>query len=261
MNENRANLDRPIRVVLFGGGPTRDPGVIQLINRLAEHPEVEFLGVFCESPEETFRAVFLDLWRRRGWIGLALFPAYPLGRLRGTKSTLADGVPPLEFVPRLHAPGVLSRVQALRPDLGLVYGGPILKPELFQIPVFGTLGIHHGKVPEYRGKKTTFWAMFNGEREVGVTIQRISSGLDKGDVVRQGEVTTGSKSLSEVCEELEAMGVDLFVEAILDVKRGTASYLPQEQGRGRLYKDPSLADLLKFHWRQLNRRHRFNDHA
>jgi methionyl-tRNA formyltransferase len=123
------------------------------------------------------------------------------------------------------------------------------------------LGIHHGKVPEYRGKKTTFWAMFNNEREVGVTIQRVSSGLDRGDVVRKGEVTTGSKSLSEVCRELEALGVDLFVEAILDVKRGTASYVPQEQSRGILYKDPSLADLLKFHWRHLTRRHRVNDHA
>jgi methionyl-tRNA formyltransferase len=143
----------------------------------------------------------------------------------------------------------------------LVYGGPILKPELFQIPVFGTFGIHHGRVPEYRGKKTTFWAMFNGEREVGVTIQRISSRLDKGDVVRQGEVTTGSKSLSEVCRELEAMGVDLFVEAILDVKRGTAIYSPQELGPNRLYKDPSLKDLLRFHWRHLNLRLRSKGHA
>src|SRR4030095_14385287 len=106
MQENRPTRDRPIRVVLCGGGPTRDVGVTQLINHLAQNPEIEFLGAFCESPAETFRAVFLDLWRRRGWIGLALFPAYLLGRLKGTKSTLADGVPPLEFVPRLHAPRV-----------------------------------------------------------------------------------------------------------------------------------------------------------
>jgi len=58
-------------------------------------------------------------------------------------------------VPDVHAQAVLERVRAAAPDLGVIYGAPILKPELFGIPPLGTLGIHHGRVPQYRGKKTT----------------------------------------------------------------------------------------------------------
>ena len=79
-----------------------------------------------------------------------------------------------------------------------VCGAPILKPELFEIPAFGTLGIHHGRLPEYRGKKTTFWAIYNGDSTAGVTIQRINAGLDTGEIVCTGEVPTAGKTTGEL---------------------------------------------------------------
>ena len=77
----------------------------------------------------------------------------------------------------------------------IFYGGPILKPALFEIPTLGTLGIHHGKLPAYRGKKTTFWAMFNDEPSAGVTIQSVNAGLDTGRGVRAGEGRVGLQGL------------------------------------------------------------------
>jgi methionyl-tRNA formyltransferase len=138
----------------------------------------------------------------------------------------------------------------LNPDLGLAYGSPILKPALFDIPRQGTLGIHHGKVPEYRGKKTAFWAMYNGESTAGVTIQKINVGLDRGDVVLEGEVPMGRRTLGAVWKDLEALGIELYFEAILAVKDGCATYRPQPPGAGRIYRDPKLRDLLVFWWRQ-----------
>jgi methionyl-tRNA formyltransferase len=126
---------------------------------------------------------------------------------------------------------------------------------LFEIPVLGTLGIHHGKVPEYRGKKTTFWAMFNGEKTAGVTIQKVNAGLDMGEIAKQGEVSIGRRSLRSVWNELEKLGLDLYLQAIVEVKQGTASYQPQVGKKGKLYRDPKLGDILTFWWKQFNRRH------
>jgi methionyl-tRNA formyltransferase len=156
-------------------------------------------------------------------------------------------------VPDIHAGDVLERVRSLAPDLGLIYGSPILKSVLFEIPTFGTLGIHHGQVPEYRGKKTTFWAMFNGEKTAGVTIQKVNAGLDTGQIVKQGVVPIGCHSQRAVWHELEALGLNLYIQAIIEVKQGTASYQPPLGQKGKLYRDPQLADIATLWWRQLKK--------
>jgi methionyl-tRNA formyltransferase len=160
----------------------------------------------------------------------------------------------IHFVSDIHAQTVLEQVRALAPDLGLIYGSPILKPVLFEIPRCGTLGIHHGKVPEYRGNKTTFWAMYNGEETAGVTIQKINAGLDTGEIVKAGEVCIGHRSRRAVWRELEALGLELYVQAILEVKVGTAVYRPQVGTKGKLYRNPKLGDLLSFWGKQFKRR-------
>jgi methionyl-tRNA formyltransferase len=145
-------------------------------------------------------------------------------------------------------------VCALSPDLGLIYGSPILKPELYEIPRLGTLGIHHGKVPEYRGNKTTFWAMYNGEPVAGVTIQKVNRGLDTGSVVKSGDVNTEGRTYQAVVHELERLGLDLYIQAILEVKHGTADYKPQNGAKGKLYRNPKPVDFLNFWGRQIRRR-------
>jgi methionyl-tRNA formyltransferase len=264
MTDKELERKDPIRVVLFGGGPVLERGVKQFICRLEEHPEIAFLGGFCQSQAQTSGAVAKDLWRRRGILALPLllvqivsgigrYVSQPRAevKLNTELARLSDRV---HYVPDVHADAVLEDVRALEPDLGLIYGSPILKPKLFEIPRLSTLGIHHGKVPEYRGKKTTFWAMYNGEESAGVTIQKVNAGLDTGQIVKEGEVPIGRRSLRAVWRELEALGLDLYIQAILEIKGGTASYRPQVGKKGQLYSDPELTDLITFWRRQFSRR-------
>lgn len=264
MAEKQYNSNRPVRVVLFGGGPTLERGVKQFIYRLEAHPEIEFLGGFCQSKAQTFWAVVVDLWQRRRLLAVPVllvqvtsamgrFLSHPRSEIELNRkmSQLSNRI---HFVPDIHAEEVLEEVSSLKPDLGLIYGSPILKPNLFEIPAMGTLGVHHGKVPEYRGKKTTFWAMFNGEETAGVTIQKVNAGLDTGQIVKTGEVPIGRRSLNAVWHELEALGLDLYIEAILEVGRGRASYRPQTGKKGKLYRDPKFGDILAFWQRHFKRR-------
>lgn len=255
---------QPIRVVVFGSGPALTPDSKQFLCRLEAHPEIALLGAFCQTESPSFLAFVNDLWRRRGILAFPLifasfannvarFVAQPSAEISQRKN-LASMADRIHFVKDIHASEVLGQVSSLVPDLGLIYGSPILKPKLFNIPSLGTLGIHHGKVPEYRGNKTTFWAMYNGEKVAGVTIQKINAGLDTGQIVKVGEVIIGRRSRRAVWRELEALGLDLYLQAIIEVKEGTAAYRPQTGTKGKLYRNPKLNDLLNFWVKQIRKR-------
>jgi len=253
---------------MFGSGPELNPDAKQFLYKLDEHPEIEFLGAFCQAQSQSIGAVFADLWKRRGLLSLPLFGVWLLNKsLRFIlhpreelmlKQKLENIQNRIHFVPDIHAQQILKQVKSLEPDLGLIYGSPILKPELFEIPKLGTLGIHHGKVPEYRGNKTTFWMMYNGEKFAGVTIQKVNKGLDTGAIVKTGEVNAYRRPYQTVFHELEALGVELYIQAILDVKQGVAEYKPQTGTKGRLYRNPKLGDFVRFWGRQFKRQMRIS---
>jgi folate-dependent phosphoribosylglycinamide formyltransferase PurN len=248
--------DRPIRIVFFAGRYLQ-PVEARFAALLDEHPEIDLVLGLCEAEGAGVRFRLRDVWRRRGWLApavLAMDAAVALGRwLRHPRDSLqarrswARVRGKFVTVPDMHAPEVLSRVRAAAPDLGVIYGAPILRPELFEIPVLGTLGIHHGRVPQYRGKKTTFWEIHNGERSAGVTIQRVNRGIDTGETVRQGEVAIGRKGYGRVWREVQQLGCELYLAAILDFKHGRATMTAQDtSARGPLYRQPAPGDLLRY---------------
>ncbi len=140
---NNQALDRPIRVVIFGSGPELNRDAKEFLCRLDGHPEIELLGAFCQAQSQSISAVFRDLWKRRGVLAFPLFVAWLMRKallfaLRPReeitllkKLKIISGR--IHFVKNIHAEDVLQKISALQPDLGLIYGSPILKPELFEI--------------------------------------------------------------------------------------------------------------------------------
>jgi len=248
-------LERPIRVVLFCG-PALERGTVRFARLLDRHPEVEFLGGICQTQGLALPAQVSNLWRRRGILAPALLAA-AAGRA-GVRWLLAPRASwkyrrdvrwlrsRLHVTPDLHGEEAMDELRRLDPDLGASYGGPILRPEAFQLPRFGTLGIHHGRLPDYRGKKTTLHAMLNREEFAGVTIQEIGSGLDSGRVVRSGQVPARGRSYGRVDRELEELGLDLYLDAVLAVGRGTAQARSLPGEPGPLYRDPTPAELFRY---------------
>jgi folate-dependent phosphoribosylglycinamide formyltransferase PurN len=259
---NDTALDRSIRVVVFTSGPALEDGLRELLYRIESHPDIALMGVIWESEGTTLSDAWRDLRRRRGVLAPVLFALEMTRRTRrwlrsarqrqsgAVLSRIEDRV---HVVADMHADPVLEEIRALAPDLGLSYGSPILRPALFQIPSRGTLGIHHGKLPEYRGKKTPFWAIYSGEAYAGVTIQRVNARLDAGEIVREGEVRIGRRTLGAVWRRLEALGVTLYMQAILAIRDGCADLEPPRGEKGPLYRDPTPRDIAIFWLRWLLR--------
>jgi methionyl-tRNA formyltransferase len=77
----------------------------------------------------------------------------------------------------------------------------------------------------------------------------VNAGLDTGEIVQQGEVPVNGRSLRKVWKEIESLGFELYLRAILEIKQGTASFQPASGRKGKLYRDPKLRDILAF-WRK-----------
>jgi folate-dependent phosphoribosylglycinamide formyltransferase PurN len=256
-------MSAPLRVVVFTGGAVLEDACVEFIGRIESDPVLELAGVFCEAQEVGLSGIVRDLFRRRRWLapGLLLQRAWrrTLRILRSPRAeldrrrTLKSVATRIHFVRDLHDPALRERIAALQPGIGAVYGGPILRPALFELPAYGTIGIHHGLLPFYRGKKTTFWALKNGEDRVGVAIQRIGAGLDRGDILKDTTLPVGRKPLPRLTRELEGVGLDIFLEALRDVQRGSVATRPQPPGGGPMFKDPSPGEIARFWLRDLGR--------
>jgi folate-dependent phosphoribosylglycinamide formyltransferase PurN len=249
-----AAMDRPIRVVFFGGA-FPEHGVLQFIAAVATHPEMELVGGVCQSAGLGVWERLKDIGRRRGVLAPVAIGAHLLEAaaplVRHPRASLAihrtawRAMGAMRLARDIHAADVLEYVRTLDPDLGLIYGSPILRPELFGIPRLGTLGIHHGTLPQYRGKKTTFWEVYNGEQTAGVVIQKVNERLDAGEIVARRDIPIAGKRYGRVNREVNEAGVELYVDAILSVRRGTvARHTQHAPVDRRIYREPTVRDWL-----------------
>ena len=146
-------------------------------------------------------------------------------------------------VPDIHAPESIRLVQDFAPRLGLALGAPILRKPLFALPAAGTLNLHKGKVPDYRGMPPAFWELWNGENSVGCTVHWVEEKLDTGAVAAREVVQCAPYSTVKGLQlKLDEVGIELVQSALSDVLRGTPVALPQDSG-GRTNRKPSLAQV------------------
>ncbi len=76
------------------------------------------------------------------------------------------------------------------PDLVLVCGFSLKIPkEALQIPLYGFLNIHFGKLPENRGPDPLFWSIKNGENQTAITLHQIDEDWDTGKVLLTHQVS------------------------------------------------------------------------
>jgi methionyl-tRNA formyltransferase len=85
-------------------------------------------------------------------------------------------------------------------------------------------------------------------------VQKVNKGLDTGSIVKEGEVLIGRKSYSTVFREVENLGLNLYVHAILEVKNGTATFRPQPIVKDKLYRNPKPRDFIYLWLKQIKRR-------
>jgi methionyl-tRNA formyltransferase len=67
--------------------------------------------------------------------------------------------------------------------------GKIVPLELLEIPQKLCINVHGSILPAYRGASPIQAALLHGEKETGVTIMKMSEGMDEGDILKIRTVT------------------------------------------------------------------------
>jgi folate-dependent phosphoribosylglycinamide formyltransferase PurN len=90
----------------------------------------------------------------------------------------------------LNSDMACSFVHGLKPDVVLVYGGPLIKTKLLSACPEWTINMHAGLSPWYRGAATLFWPLYMQEPEkLGTTLHIINEYVDDGDILHQHRPT------------------------------------------------------------------------
>jgi methionyl-tRNA formyltransferase len=110
----------------------------------------------------------------------------------------------------------MQRLAALEPDLILVSAfGQILPQSILDIPRFGCLNVHPSLLPKYRGATPIPSAILGGDKETGVTIMLMDTGMDTGPIVSQIIVGIEPQDTTEsLSNRLAQAGVRLLAETL-----------------------------------------------
>ena len=120
-------------------------------------------------------------------------------------------------------------LEEIRPDVILVMGWYYMIPKAArELARLGAWGIHASLLPRYAGGAPLVWAIMNGEERTGVTLFRMSSGVDDGDRIRQRSFDIGSEeTIREVYEKATDASVIILREVLSDMEN--ISFLPQRK--------------------------------
>src|SRR5436853_3431796 len=154
---------------------------------------------------------------------------------------------PVHFVSNYHSPEAIALMRAVDADLGVVLGTNILKESVFKIPRLGSINVHQGLAPTYRGCPAVFWELFNDEREVGLTIHFVEAKVDTGDIVMQETVPLEydfaygldfDAFIDDYRKRLVGRCAQLVANAVQALAEGTAVLRPQDVSQGKRYRLP-----------------------
>ena len=115
---------------------------------------------------------------------------------------------------RLHDDDVLARIDAAAPEAACVcaYGVLIKEPLL---SAYEMLNVHPSLLPRWRGAAPVERAIMAGDQQTGVSIMRLTEGLDSGPVCLQEPEPIGpDDDYGTLAARLERLGGDLLVRAL-----------------------------------------------
>ena len=130
----------------------------------------------------------------------------------------------------INSPEALALLRDLRPDILVVVAyGQFLGEALLALAPYGAVNIHASLLPAYRGAAPIHWAVLNGEKESGVTIMRIDSGMDSGDILLQAVTPIGPEmNTGQLHDVLAQLGAELLPTALRQIETGAARPTPQD---------------------------------
>ncbi|MDR0390025.1 MAG: methionyl-tRNA formyltransferase [Spirochaetaceae bacterium] len=121
--------------------------------------------------------------------------------------------------------GAREAVVSLRPELLVSFAyGRIFGPKFLSLFPFGGINIHPSLLPKYRGASPIPAVILGGERETGITIQKLALKMDSGAILAREHLLLNGDETTASLSELAAQKSALLLVSFL---RGLGAALPE----------------------------------
>jgi methionyl-tRNA formyltransferase len=189
-------------------------------------------------------------------VGLVTQPDRVVGQERGSTRQTGRGMKTIAlernipvFQPEsINTPEGVAALKEMQPDLLVVAAyGQILSNDVLSVPPHGGINVHASLLPKYRGAAPVAWAIYHGETRTGVTIIRMTTGLDAGDMLAQEAIDIDpDETAGELEARLAPLGAKLALKVIDQIAAGTAHGVKQDKSQvtkaPKLKKEDGLID-------------------
>ncbi|MCJ7734105.1 MAG: methionyl-tRNA formyltransferase [Anaerolineales bacterium] len=152
---------------------------------------------------------------------------------------------------KINSEETINQLKSFQADLFILCGyNKILKKPVIELPPLGTINLHGGKLPEYRGAAPINWQIINGETTGGCSIIYLDEGIDTGAIIAQ-EIypITPDDTHASVLEKTLDIFPRLLIEVLQQIEQGTVQAEKQDPLAGgyfgRRYPRDSRIDWKK----------------
>jgi methionyl-tRNA formyltransferase len=211
-------------------------------------------GTFAEP---TFRILLKQT--QHPIVGLVTQPDRGTLEKRGSTRQVGEGMAaiaraagiPIYQPESINTPEGVAQLREWNADLLVTAAyGQILKADVLNAGRLGGINVHGSLLPKYRGAAPVAWAIWRGETETGVTIIRMTTGLDAGEMLIKESLAIGQQETAgELETRLAPVGARLALDMVNRLAAGQvtggAQDLAQVTKAPKLTKEHGAIDWTK----------------
>ncbi|GLY61916.1 bifunctional polymyxin resistance protein ArnA [Pectobacterium carotovorum subsp. carotovorum] len=151
------------------------------------------------------------------------------------------------FAPEdVNHPLWVNRIRELAPDVIFsFYYRTLLSDDILQLPSFGAFNLHGSLLPRYRGRAPVNWVLVNGETQTGVTLHKMVSRADAGDIVAQSVVAIDEEDTALTLHgKCRTAAAALLAQQLPLIRSREIMLTPQDDSRASYFGRRTAADGL-----------------
>lgn len=153
---------------------------------------------------------------------------------------------------------LVKKIKNKNYDILISAGFPLIfNNEIINSSKFGTINLHAGKLPNYRGGSPLNWQIINGEKKIGISVIKMCRKLDAGDIyISKTFNLTKKDNIKTVHRKANLLFPRMTIETINKIYLGIQP-IPQKKKGIKTYRQRREEDGL-INWQKLNSKQVFN---
>jgi len=144
----------------------------------------------------------------------------------------------------------LKELKDLNPDVCVFAPfDKIACPNFLTIPKYGSLNVHLGKLPSYRGGLSAFWILRYGDKEAGASVHKVDTGIDTGELLEEVRLPVNTNSMKILMDETIEKTAPAIIKAVEKLTSDNCNAIDISERESNYYYMPTAKDFSEFYKR------------